>query len=125
VKYMSEAHSSVAENFSLTQGGPLHSLQVRLGWSGSERERVVRRALLATLVTWLPLFVFSLIQGLAYGNQVRIPFLRDFAVNVRLLFALPILILAESRIDQKWRTLVLQFLRSGLVSEAELPSFKP
>jgi hypothetical protein len=121
---MGGAHSSVAENFSLTRGGPLHWLQVRLGWSGTERERVVRRALLTTLLTWLPLFIFSLIQGLAYGKQVRIPFLLDFAVNVRFLVALPILILAESRIDQKWRTLVLQFLRSGLVNEAELPSFE-
>jgi hypothetical protein len=121
---MAGAHSSVADNFSLTPGGPLHWLQVRLGWSGSERERVVRRAFLAALLTWFPLFIFSLTQGLAFGKQVRIPFLLDFAVNVRFLVALPILILAESRIDQRWRTLVLQFLRSGLVNETELSSFE-
>lgn len=121
---MGGLYSSAAEAFSLTQGGPLHRLQVRLGRSGSQRERVARRALLATLITWLPLFIFSLIQGLAYGKQVRIPFVLDFAVNVRFLVALPILILAESRIDQRWRTLVLQFLRSRLVNEAELPSFE-
>jgi hypothetical protein len=121
---MGGEHSSVAENFSLTGGGPLHRLQVRLGRARPERERVVRRAFLATLVTWLPLLILSLLQGLAYGAQVTIPLLRDFAVNVRFLVALPILILAESRIDQRWRTLVLQFLRSGLVSNAELPSFE-
>jgi hypothetical protein len=121
---MGGAHSSVAENFSLTRGGPLHRLQVRMGRARPERERVLRRTLLATLVTWLPLIIFSLMQGLAYGAQVKIPLLRDFAVNVRFLVALPILILAESRIDQRWRTLVLQFLRSGLVNEAELPSFE-
>jgi hypothetical protein len=121
---MGEAHSSVAENFSLTLGGPLHRLQMRLGRDRPERDRVVRRALLGTLVTWLPLLILSLMQGLAYGAQVRIPLLRDFAVNVRFLVALPILILAESRIDLRWRTLVLQFLRSGLVNEVELPSFE-
>jgi hypothetical protein len=121
---MSGAHSSVADNFSLTQGGPLHRLQVRLGGDRPERVRVVRRAVFATLVTWLPLLVLSLVQGLAYGEQVTIPFLRDFAVNVRFLVALPILILAESRIDRRWHTLVLQFLRSGLVREEERSSFE-
>ncbi len=121
---MSEIHSSVAENFSLTRGGPFYRLQVRFGYAHEERARVVRRALFAIVVTWLPLLVLSLVQGLAYGKEVRIPFLRDFAVNVRFLLALPILILAESSIDRQWRTLVLHFLRAGLVSEAELPSFE-
>lgn len=115
--------SSLAEDFSLTQGGPLHRLQVRLGASPGRRQ-IVRRALLATLVAWLPLLILSLAQGIAYGIQVTIPFLQDFAVNARFVVALPILILAESRIDQRWRNLVLQFPRSGLVNEAQLPSFE-
>jgi hypothetical protein len=82
------------------------------------------RALVAVLFTWVPLLVLSLMQGQAYGTQIRIPFLRDIAVNVRFLIAVPILILAESAIDQRWHLLVLQFLRSGLVGEKELPAFE-
>jgi hypothetical protein len=41
-------------------------------------------------------------QGAAYGTQVRIPFLRDLAVNVRFFITVPILILAEAGIDQRW-----------------------
>jgi hypothetical protein len=121
---MSEIHSALADNFSITQGGPTHRLLVRLGNAGDERQRVVRRALAIAAITWLPLLVLSLVQGKAYGAQITIPFLRDFAVNVRLLIAVPILILAESSIDKRWRILVLQFLRSGLVTEKELPSFE-
>ena len=121
---MTELNSSIAESFSLTRGGPLHLLLVRMDRGENERQRVIRRALLATLMTWLPLLILSLVQGLAYGSEVKVPFVRDFAVNVRFLVALPILILAESRIDQRWRTLVLEFLRSGLVSEAALPFFE-
>jgi len=121
---MNEMNSSIVENFSLTRGGPFHRLLVLLGRAGDERQRVINRALLATLVTWLPLLLFSLVQGLAYGPQVKIPFLRDFAANARFLVALPILILAESRIDQRWRRLVLEFLRSGLVSDTQLTSFE-
>jgi len=65
-----------------------------------------------------------MLRGQAYGHEITIPFLRDFAVNVRFLIALPILILAESGIDQRWRILVLQFLKSGLVTEKNLPAFE-
>ena len=34
---MSEIHSALAENFSITQGGPMHRLLVRLGNAGDER----------------------------------------------------------------------------------------
>jgi hypothetical protein len=121
---MSELRSSVAESFSLTQGGLFYRLHLRFGHAHAEHARVFRRALLAMLVTWLPLLVLSMLQGVAYGKQLQIPFLRDFAVNVRFLVALPILILAESRIDREWRILVLHFLKSGLVKESDLPSFE-
>jgi len=86
---MAEVKSSVAERFSITEGGPLHWIEVRLGQAGYERRRAVRRALLGVLVLWLPLLVLSLMQGQAYGSQIKIPFLRDFAVNVRFLIAVP------------------------------------
>jgi hypothetical protein len=121
---MNELRSAAAESFSLTRGGPLHRLQVRFGYASEERQRVIRRALLAILFMWLPLLVLSLVQRQAYGTQIRIPFLWDLAVNVRFLIAAPILILAESVIDQRWRTLVLQFLKSRLVGEKELSSFE-
>jgi hypothetical protein len=120
---MSEISSSSAEDFSLTRGGPMHRVLVFLGNAGDERQRVIRRALGVALITWLPLLVLSLAHGDAYG-AVRIPFLRDFAVNVRFLIAVPILILAESGIDRRWRILVVHFLKSGLVPEKELPSFE-
>ncbi len=97
---------------------------VRLGHAGEERRRVLRRAIAAIFITWLPLLVLSLWQGLAWKRQIDIPFLRDLAVNVRLLIAVSILIVAESRIDRRWRTLVLEFLRSELVDEKTLPSFE-
>jgi len=121
---MNEINSSLANDFSITRGGPLHRLLVRLGQASEERRLVVHRALFFVLVTWLPLLVLSLLERLAYEPNIKIPFLRDFAVNVRFLVAAPILILAESGIDQRWRTLVLHFLRSGLVAEKELFSFE-
>lgn len=121
---MTEVPSALAANFSVICGGPVHRLLVRLGLEGENRRYAVRRTLLFILLTWLPLLVLSIIQGQAYGRQIQIPFLRDFAVNVRFLIAVPILILAEAGIDRKWRTIILQFLKSELVSENELASFE-
>ena len=119
-----QVRSSIAENFSITRGGPLHWLLVRLGQAGDGRRLVLRRALAVVLITWLPLLLLSLVQGLAWGRGIKIPFLRDLAISVRLLIAAPILILSESRIDRRWRTLVLEFLRTGLVSQRNLPAFE-
>jgi len=121
---MSELSSPLAENFSLIRNGPAHRFLFRLSRAAPERRQVIVRALLAVLVTWLPLAIFAAVQGLAYSSQIKIPFFCDFAVNVRFLIALPILVLAESSIDHRWRILVLQFLRSGLVDEKELHSFE-
>lgn len=119
-----QTKSALAESFSITRGGPLYWLLFRLGMAGEERRQVIRRTVFTVLVTWLPMLVLSIVQGQAYGTLVKIPFLRDLAVNVRFLIAVPILILAELGIDQKWCSLAVEFLRTGLVTAKELPSFE-
>src|SRR5271155_1237039 len=83
-----KVHSSVADNFSLTRLGLIHRLQVRFGGAREQRLRAGGRALVALAVSWLPLLLLSAVQGLAFGDQVRIPFIKDFAVNSRFLIAL-------------------------------------
>lgn len=117
-------HSALAEHFSITRGGGLYRLLLALAPGAEKRRRVGLRAAFGVLITWLPLLILSLAQGRAYGAELKMPFLRDFAVNSRFLLVLPILILAEAGIDRKWRSLVLEFIRSGLVGERELPSFE-
>jgi hypothetical protein len=119
-----ESHSTLAENFSLMRGGPLYRLQCRIGAATEERIQVAWRAFFAVALTWLPLLFLSAVQGLALGKDVRIPFLRDFTVNARVLVALPLLIISEVAIDQRVRAAVNQFLKSGLVTRTTLPAFE-
>ena len=121
---MSEVRSPIAESFSLTRGGPFHRLLTLLGRAGAERRAVVNRALVATVLCWVPLLVLTLGEGLAVGTRVTIPFLRDYAVQLRFLIALPILILAESPIDRRWNIIAQEFLKSGLVGDGELAQFE-
>src|SRR5258705_5735611 len=106
------------------RGGLFYRLQQRLGLADEDRIRVARRALLAVIVTWLPLLVLSAAQGLAIGERIHVPFLRDFVVNTRFLFALPLLVIAETTIDRRLRSMVVQFLKSGLMTGSELPAFE-
>src|SRR5687767_13963817 len=68
--------SSASENvrdFSLVVGGPLFQLLRRLDLSGSGFELLRRRIVAIVLVTWLPLLILSVAEGLAWGNAVRVP----------------------------------------------------
>lgn len=112
---MHDVSSPIAESFSIIRGGLFYRLLTQLGLTGSERHQVVRRTLVGTFLCWFPLLILTVAQGLAVGTRVRIPFLLDYAVHARFLVALPILVLAESVIEGKWRSIVLEFLRSGLV----------
>jgi len=116
--------SEAADRFSLVFQGPLYNFLQRLGATHDRFSNAVRRAVLLMAICWLPLLVLSFAQGESFNREIRIPFLLDLEVSVRFLIALPILVLAGIPIDRRLRRAVRQFLRAGLVSAAELPSFE-
>jgi hypothetical protein len=62
----------------------------------------------------------SALEGLAWGSQVRVPFLHDIEVHVRYLIALPLLIYAELTVNQRMLPLVQNFVKRKLVPEKDL-----
>src|SRR4029453_18341506 len=104
-----DTSSPIVNKFSLLQGGPLYRLHVLGGMALPNRPQVLKRSLVAILVTWLPLAILALLQGLAYGDHTRIPFFYDYAVNIRFLITLPLLIFAEAVIDPKLRNAAKHF----------------
>lgn len=73
-----------------------------------------RTAVLLAALTWLPLFLFSIADGLAVGG-VKIPFARDIAAHTRFLIAVPILVLADIPIGLGLRGAVQRFINNDLV----------
>ena len=94
-----------SEEFSLVLGGPLYRLLLRsklvqpplghLGW----------RIGVITSLAWLPLIALTVVGG-RFVDGVKVPFLYDFEVHARLLFALPSLVLAELIIYVRVRGIV-------------------
>ena len=112
------------DRFSLIEGGPIYRFQKAIGMALPDRRGVVKRAFLTTLVTWIPLLLLSLLQHRSFDSGIKIPFLSDFAVSIRFLVGLPLLVIAETVIDPRLNHAVKHFVDSGLVTVEKLPAFE-
>jgi hypothetical protein len=112
------------DEFSLAKGGLFFKLLVRMRLMRPDLAPAYRRAVVLALFAWLPLLILSAFQGLALGGSVRIPFLFDFPISVRLLLSLPLLILAENVIDERTQMVVKHLIQSGLVRENDHSAFE-
>ena len=110
-------------DFSLVLGGPLYQLWRGTRLAGDALELLHRRIIAMALVTWVPLLLLSIAEGHAWGDSVTLPFLHDVELHVRLLLALPLLIVAELVVHQRMRPVVGQFLDRGLIPDAARAQF--
>jgi hypothetical protein len=119
-----EIYSLSYRDFSLVIGGPFCQLLRRVGLGRSTLPNIRRRAAIFAVITWIPLLALSQAQGVAFGKQVQIPLLSDFAIYGRFLICVPLLILAEAFIDSALNRGVSNFVNSGLIREAEMSDFE-
>ena len=110
-------------DFSLVLGGPLFQLWRRTHLAGDALQMLRRRVLVLTVLSWVPLLLLSVAEGRAWGPRVDLPFLHDLELHVRLLLALPLLIVAEVVVHQLMRPMVQQFVKGGLVPDASRSRF--
>ena len=110
-------------DFSLVLGGPLYQLWRGTRLAGDALQLLRRRIIVMALLAWAPLLLLSVAEGHAWGDAVTLPFLHDVELHVRLLIALPLLILAELVVHQRMRPVVAQFLERGLIPDAARAQF--
>jgi len=109
--------------FSIVSGGLLYRFWRRTHLSGDALEFARRRVLVAVLITWVPLLLLSIAEGNAWGGSGTVTFLQDVETHVRLLIALPLLLLAEVRAHRVLAQIVRQFVERGLIPDAARPQF--
>jgi hypothetical protein len=73
-------------------------------------------------LTWLPLLIITLFEGRAFGG-VREPFLDDLNAQIRLLVALPLLVIAEPLIHCRSAYVVKPFLDRAIVAPRDAARF--
>ena len=104
-------------DFSLVLGGPLYQLWRRARLAGGALELLRRRVIALVVLAWVPLLVLSVAAGHAWGDRVRVPFLHDVELHVRLLLALPLLVVAELVVHRLMRPVVREFLARELIPD--------
>jgi hypothetical protein len=80
-----------------------------------------RVALLLAILTWLPLLVLTAFEGVAWGNAVQVPLLRDFLPYGQLLIAVPVLVLGELAVARHLIRAVTELRISEVLGEKETP----
>src|SRR5215467_7096522 len=120
---MKAATSNEPPDFSLVLGGPLYQLYLRTRLAKEPIQLLHRRIIVFALITWVPLWLLTAIDGHALGG-VKVPFLLDLDAHARFLVSLPLLIIAELFVHQRIRVIVRQFINRGLVAPEDLPRFE-
>ena len=113
------AHESELE-FEL--GGPAYRLMQRIGLIRGAGPSIGRRVVGFLLITWVPLLLFSLIEGRALGPTPRESLLLDFATYARFFLAVPLLFVAEVVAGPRLRGAGLHFVQGGFVRPEDLPA---
>jgi hypothetical protein len=64
----------------------------------------------------MPLLMLSIVEGVAWGGDLEVPFLKDFLPNGQFLLAVPMLALAENVIGTRVGLAAAELLRSDVLS---------
>ena len=105
-----------ASDISLVRGGPFYRAQMMVRLIEPERWNLGRRIVFAIAVGWVPLV---LITALFNPSALR-ELLRDYAVNVRMLFAVPVLLAGQIVMEHTFRALARHLRDAGLIAPADL-----
>jgi len=119
----SEPRLTESPDFSLVLGGPLYQLWRRSRLTGDTLELLHRRIIVLTAVAWVPLLLLSFAEGAAWGGRVTLTFLYDVDMHIRLLLALPLLIVAELVVHLRLRPTVRAFVDRGVIPDAARARF--
>jgi hypothetical protein len=109
---------------SLIRGDLLFRLQRKIGLIPEQGLGIVRRALFWSLLAWLPIAVWALLQGRLLPVAGGEPLLAHFGINARLLLAVPLFIIGEGMMHSTLTTLLPRLVSSGIVPPSQLDRFR-
>src|SRR4029077_1947007 len=116
--------SDVNDDFLLSGGGRFYQLLKRIGNRQHGAAQVTGRVVVLVLIGWVPLLLLSLMNGLAFGNQVAEPLLQDLNTNIRSLVVVPLLIITDVVVDPNLGSVIKTFVNSDLMAPGQGPRFQ-
>jgi hypothetical protein len=107
--------------FSLFEGDWLRRTWASMGLGTHTSFPIVRRCLVAILITYVPMAILAWRQGLIATELTPTNFFADFAAYAQFLVGLPLFLVAEMIIDGSTREAASQFTRCGIISCEDAP----
>jgi hypothetical protein len=104
---------------SLVRGDLLFRLQRKVGLIPEQGLGIMRRALFWSLLAWLPTAVWAWMKVGFLPAEGSEPLLVHYAVNARLLLAIPLFIMAEGMMHSTLTKLLPRLVSSGVVPPSE------
>jgi hypothetical protein len=112
-----------SDNFSVVLGGPLFQLLCRAHMANDTLALLRQRIAVIALLAWLPLAALAAFEGHLLDHTIAVPFLYDFEVHIRILVAVPLLIIAELLVHQRLRPIARAFIDRKIIPEASAARF--
>lgn len=106
--------------FSLFDGDLLNRQFARIGLGGRRVLDIAGRCALVVGLTWVPMALLALVQGLYSTRMEGTNYFADYAAYVQLLIALPLFIVAERVVSMGTREAARAFLETGVVSRDDV-----
>ena len=107
------------KSFSIFEGGPVYRVLMKMRLEKKQK----MLALVSIVITWVPLLIITIFEG-TFNSGIKLPFLQDVAMHVRLLVALPMLLLIRLFIEAKV-AVVVKYLSDTLVSAEDKKNIFP
>jgi hypothetical protein len=108
--------------FSLFDGDFLNRTFSAMGLQGRRARDLFGRSIAVIAVTWLPMALFALNEGLVSAEIEARNFFADYAAYAQFLIALPLFIVAERVVSRNTREAAEDFLNTGVVNLADVPA---
>jgi hypothetical protein len=118
------SHTFSEHQFSIVKGGLLDRLWILLKIAKPNRNSTLGKILFFISVTWIPLLILTMIEGLLWTDAIDLSFSEEFATHIRFLVAIPLFVIAEVIIDHRVKLSLSQFNRSGLLTEEGKVNFE-
>jgi hypothetical protein len=88
-----------------------------------DRLTLRQQIMIVVSVTWIPMAILAAIQGVGVGPTQPRSFLEDAGMYARFFVALPILLVAPSKLAPRFQQIIQHFLSSDLVKETDRERF--
>jgi hypothetical protein len=109
---------SASVDVSLVRGGPFHRAQHAIGLIRPNHWNLGPRIALLLALGWLPLFLITAISN----PDGLLSLLKAYRAHSRMLIAVPVLLIGEVFMDNRFRTVITHLRTAGLLEASDLPS---